>query len=160
MFFKKILNNIFKIEQKNAHTIITFLGMKCSFRYFGIIQLKLCCDIEDWNYIKKQRPTFTHPIGIVINKGVRIGKNCIIRQNTTIGRGNYKENTKRDYPILGDDVNIGANTTIIGGITIGDNVTIGKALLWSKMFLQMSLLREIRHEFCTQSPTIRIKKIL
>ncbi|WP_222936309.1 serine acetyltransferase [Pseudomonas proteolytica] len=63
-----------------------------------------------------------HGQGVVITKQVRIGKNFMIRQNTTIGVDN-----KGDAPIIiGDNVDIGANSCIIGtGIEIGDNVVIG-----------------------------------
>lgn len=63
-----------------------------------------------------------HGQGIVVLKNIRIGKNFLIRQNTTIGT-DYKS----DAPIIiGDNVKIGANSCIIGsGIEIGDNVTIG-----------------------------------
>lgn len=63
-----------------------------------------------------------HPTSIIIYSGVRIGKNCCIRQCTTIGSievGNQ--------PItLGVNVDIGAHTCIIGsGLVIGSNVRIG-----------------------------------
>jgi len=63
-----------------------------------------------------------HPIAIVIYSGVVIGKNCNIRQCTTIGsvEANNKSIT------LGNNVDIGAHSCIIGsGLSIGDNVTIG-----------------------------------
>lgn len=63
-----------------------------------------------------------HPMGIVIWRGAVVGSNLTIRQNTTIGT------TRADNKpiVIGDNVNIGANTCIIGdGISIGDNVKIG-----------------------------------
>lgn len=58
---------------------------------------------------------------IFVNENARIGKNCIIVGNCVIGgvRG------KIGAPILGDNIYMGANTTIIGNIHIGDNVNIG-----------------------------------
>lgn len=63
-----------------------------------------------------------HPTAIIIYSGVRIGKNCCIRQCTTIG-----SIEKGNRPItLGDNVDIGAHTCIIGsGLVIGSNVRIG-----------------------------------
>ena len=59
-------------------------------------------------------------LGIVIHPDTRIGKNCKILHGTTIGgRGGVK------LPIIGDNVLIGANSCILGGIIIGDNVKIG-----------------------------------
>lgn len=63
-----------------------------------------------------------HPLGIVINPGVIIGDDCKIRQNTTIGN---KVGGTEKCPIIGNNVDIGCNTVIIGDIKIGDNVIIG-----------------------------------
>jgi putative colanic acid biosynthesis acetyltransferase WcaB len=62
-----------------------------------------------------------HGHSLVIHCKVEIGKNCILRQSTTIGN-----NGKTDFcPIIGNNVSIGANCCLIGDIIIGDNVTIG-----------------------------------
>lgn len=63
----------------------------------------------------------SHPIGIVINENTIFGNNCQIRQNTTIGNKGYDNLA----PIIGNNVNIGANVCIIGPVKIGDNVIIG-----------------------------------
>lgn len=63
-----------------------------------------------------------HPLGIVINPGVVIGNNCSIRQNTTIGN---KTGGTENCPVIGNNVDIGANAVIIGDIKIGNNVVIG-----------------------------------
>lgn len=120
-----IFEKIFSIKTVGMHTIVHILGIRIALRYFGVRRLKTCCDIENLEHLKKQHTIFTHPIGIVINSEVRVGYECLIRQNVTIGRGSYKEKTKREYPILGDRVQVGANAIIIGGITIGDNAIIG-----------------------------------
>ncbi len=63
-----------------------------------------------------------HPVGIVVTKNIKAGKNFSIAQGTTIGM-----NRKEGAPIcVGDNVSIGANATVIGpAITIGNNVSIG-----------------------------------
>jgi serine acetyltransferase len=63
-----------------------------------------------------------HPTAITVYSGVRIGRDCNLRQCTTIG--SVEANNK---PIeLGDNVDIGAHCCIIGsGIRIGNNVRIG-----------------------------------
>jgi|SRR5690606_9442445 len=64
----------------------------------------------------------SHMQGVVIFRTARIGRNFTIRQNTTIG-----SDLKGDEPlIIGDNVDVGANSCIIGSnIRIGDNVVIG-----------------------------------
>lgn len=65
---------------------------------------------------------FAHPYSTIINAH-SIGKNFNCRQLTTIGNKVDGENDKR--PIIGNDVTLGANVTLIGYIRIGNNVTIG-----------------------------------
>ncbi len=65
-------------------------------------------------------PEFPHGItGIFISHGSRIGKNCCILQNVTIG------SSKGKAPKIGDNCVIGAGAVIVGGITIGNNCNIG-----------------------------------
>lgn len=64
---------------------------------------------------------------IVINQGVEIGANCNIAQGVTLGyvsRGN-----KKGCPVLGDRVWIGANSVIVGKISIGNDVLIAPLTL-------------------------------
>jgi len=62
-----------------------------------------------------------HPYGTVINAR-SIGKNFTFRNGLTIGN---KSDDNRLIPIIGDNVEVGANVVIIGPINIGNNVTIG-----------------------------------
>jgi Serine acetyltransferase len=60
---------------------------------------------------------------IFISSKTIIGENCTLHQGVTIGKGGH--NTESGEPILGNDVFIGVNATIIGPITIGSHVKIG-----------------------------------
>ena len=61
-----------------------------------------------------------HPNGIVIHPAAKIGPNCLIFQQVTIGAGSVP-----GFPQIGGHVDVGAGAKILGGITIGDNVKIG-----------------------------------
>lgn len=63
-----------------------------------------------------------HPIGIVIGEGVKIGDNCTIYQNVTLGR---KNKDVAEYPTIGNNITIYCNSVVIGNIEIGDNTVIG-----------------------------------
>ena len=69
-----------------------------------------------------------HPFSTVIN-AKSIGSNLKIRNNTTIGN---TKNSQSNIPIIGNNVEIGANSVIIGNIKIGNNVTIGAGTLINK----------------------------
>jgi len=65
-----------------------------------------------------------HPAGIVIGGGVEIGSNCILLHGVTIGE-KYIREPDGIYPIIGDNVSIGCNSSIIGGVKVSDGVTVG-----------------------------------
>jgi serine O-acetyltransferase len=60
-----------------------------------------------------------HSNGVVINTGVRGGRDIFIEHQVTIGA------EKQQAPILGDDIFIGAGAKILGGVRIGSHVKIG-----------------------------------
>lgn len=60
-----------------------------------------------------------HPNGIVIHPAARIGPNCMIMHQVTLGGG------RTGAPQVGGHVDIGAGAKILGGVTIGDHAMIG-----------------------------------
>lgn len=60
-----------------------------------------------------------HTNGIVINVAARIGCNCDIFQQVTIGEA------RGGSPTIGNRVTIGAGAKVLGPITIGDGARIG-----------------------------------
>ena len=60
----------------------------------------------------------SHPYSTVLN-AKKIGRNFSVANCTTLG----KKNGER--PVIGDNVTLGANVIIIGGVHIGDNVVVG-----------------------------------
>ena len=76
------------------------------------------------------RPHFPHGIkGIFITDKARIGKNCTIFQQVTIG---VRDPSSLEGPWIGDDVLIGAGALIIGNIRIGSRVRIGAGAIVTK----------------------------
>lgn len=62
-----------------------------------------------------------HHMGpIIINNEVTIGSNCTLRVGNILGN-----RTDASCPTLGDRVTLGAGAQILGGITVGDDVTVG-----------------------------------
>lgn len=96
------------------------IGLPIRIIYKLLIQWILGIDIPDVMKAGSALNVY-HGQGLVINEATIFGNFVTIRQNTTIG--NAKQNGK--CPIIGNKVNIGANTVIIGDIKIGDNVIIG-----------------------------------
>jgi len=78
-----------------------------------------------------------HGQGLVINYKAKIGDNCLLRHCTTIGNKGSGDDVA---PIIGNNVNIGANVCIIGGIIIGDNVVIGSGSVVTKSIQSNSVV--------------------
>lgn len=72
-------------------------------------------------------------IGVVIHSDARIGKECLIGTNVTIGGGAAKSRKavleydalRGSVPVIGDRVHICTGAKVIGDIVIGDDVIIG-----------------------------------
>ena len=60
-----------------------------------------------------------HALGVVINASVRGGKNVRIEHQVTIGA------EKRQSPVLGDNVFIGAGAKVIGPVRVGAGARVG-----------------------------------
>lgn len=72
-----------------------------------------------------RRVRIAHQSGIVIHPQAVIGDDVVIRQNVTIGAGSGVFTGRREAPIVGNRVSIGAGATLVGPITIGDDAVIG-----------------------------------
>lgn len=64
-----------------------------------------------------------HGTGVVIGETAEIGDNVMLYHGVTLG-GTGKDIGKR-HPTVGNNVTIGAQTTVLGPINIGDGVVIG-----------------------------------
>ena len=62
-----------------------------------------------------------HPNGIVFHPKARIGPNCLIFQQVTIG----VTRAGQTPPIIGAHVDIGAGAKVLGSVRIGDHAVIG-----------------------------------
>jgi serine acetyltransferase len=62
-----------------------------------------------------------HGTALVVHEKSVLGKNVTLRHCTTIGNRKSTD----DVPMIGDNVEIGSNSVIIGKITIGDGARIG-----------------------------------
>lgn len=63
--------------------------------------------------------------GIFISNAAKIGKNCVIFHQVTIGSNTLAGSKGAGSPTIGDNCYIGAGAKIIGGIRLGNNVRVG-----------------------------------
>lgn len=97
---------------------ILYILYRILFRKYKLknhIEISRKCEIGKGLYIG-------HPYGITINPATKIGCNCNIHKGVTIGQENRGK--REGTPVIGNEVWIGINSTIVGNITIGDDVLI------------------------------------
>lgn len=71
-------------------------------------------------------PVFPHGIiGVFVSGGTKIGDNCVIFQQVTIGSNTLIDSTGFGAPVIGNNCYIGAGAKIIGNVIVGNNVRIG-----------------------------------
>lgn len=105
-------------KAQNASNVILKLFYKCLLVYFrskNLVELGVDNKIGGGLYIG-------HPYAITINPNAIIESNCNIHKGVTIGQENRGK--RKGTPVIGNDVYIGINSTIVGNITIGDDVLI------------------------------------
>lgn len=62
-----------------------------------------------------------HPNGVVVSSASVIGANCVLLQQTTLGKSDINSGS----PVLGQNVFVGAGAKILGPVTIGNYAKIG-----------------------------------
>lgn len=75
---------------------------------------------------KVNRFTTPHGLaGIHISTGAAIGTGCTIFQHVVIGSNTLPDSKSHGFPVIGNDVYIGAGAMVIGNVHVGNNVRIG-----------------------------------
>lgn len=75
-----------------------------------------------------RRLTIAHQHGIILHGNAEIGDDCLIRQGVSLGQNAPTPGVwvgDIPAPKLGNRVEVGAGSVLMGGITIGDGVRIG-----------------------------------
>lgn len=113
---------IMQLKNKgNSKSIFSFLYR---LKYYSII--KKCNSYIPIKTAFANEPSFPHSIfGIFISSGAKIGENCVIFHQVTIGSNTLQDSKGYGSPEIGNNVYIGCGAKIIGNVRIGNNVRIG-----------------------------------
>lgn len=109
----RLANHMFVHGNKSQKRVARKINWKLQSRYASEVGLRATIG---------KKPKFIHLTGVVISDGVVIGDHAIIHQNVTIG---VRDDDDHSVATLGNNVTIGANSCILGGVRIGNNVKIG-----------------------------------
>ncbi|MEQ3633717.1 hypothetical protein [Thalassolituus sp.] len=66
-----------------------------------------------------------HGVGLVVNADSIIGDNVIMRQGCCVGNKINIDGSFSAAPVIGNNVEFGANSQVIGPVTVADDVKIG-----------------------------------
>lgn len=70
-----------------------------------------------------------HPHSVVLNPQVRLGADCILRQNVTIGNVVRRDGTEKGVASAGDRVEFGAGCVVVGAVHVGDDARVAALAL-------------------------------
>ena len=69
-----------------------------------------------------RRLSLPHPQGVVFVAGVRVGDDCMVRHNVTLGAASTE---RHGVPTVGDRVHFGPGSIVMGSVQVGHDVRIG-----------------------------------
>jgi len=67
----------------------------------------------------------SHPVGIVIGRGTRIGSRVTLFQGVTCGVRSWRPDAITSFPTIGDDCCLFSHAAVLGGVRIGNRCIVG-----------------------------------
>lgn len=110
-----------------------FVYLPRPFRYVGypylilyriVVEWILCVELP-WKLALGSGFRLHHGQALVVSDRAVIGKNCLLRHSTTIGVAATSSDFGGGAPVIGNNVDVGANVVILGRVTIGNYAVIG-----------------------------------
>jgi putative colanic acid biosynthesis acetyltransferase WcaB len=109
---------------RRKKSLLWWIGIPLMALYRVLVEYLLCVELRASTQVGSGLK-IEHGYALVINDRTLIGRNVHVRHCTTIGCVKMPDGSQGKSPVIGDNVEIGANSVILGGITIGDNAKIG-----------------------------------
>lgn len=114
--FNVLMALYFKLKRKGF--------LSCAQLLITYIERRYCVEIS-FNANIHETVSFPHPVGLIIGRGVKIGRNAKIFQNVTLGGARIGDGDMGAFPCIGEGTVIFAGAVVIGGIKVGNNCIIG-----------------------------------
>jgi serine O-acetyltransferase len=105
-------------ENPRAARLLLWLARRRAKRIFRLLSIFLGSDMPCRDYGDLKLP---HPYGVMIAEDARIGLGCVFYHNVTLGRRDGSPGA----PDVQDEVFIGSNAIVLGGVCIGRGAIIG-----------------------------------
>jgi putative colanic acid biosynthesis acetyltransferase WcaB len=109
-----------RLAQRPKKDLVWVAGLPLQAAYRLVVEWVLGVEIPAKTKVGPGLRIF-HGQGLVVSRHAVIGKNVLLRNNTTIGNRHEPEAA----PTIEDNAEIGANSVLIGPITIGEGAIVG-----------------------------------
>lgn len=110
---------LYRAQQRlteNAHNRLAFVMRSFNYYLTGV-------DISPGAQIEPG-VKFVHPSSVVIGAGVRCGRGLTVLQGVTMGRLSLEGPGPDQYPWVGRDVTLGARSSILGPVRVGNGAVV------------------------------------
>lgn len=151
MFPNRVRYILSRIKREPARMILSFLILSRKVDYYDYARTKgcffnkicylyystmknrlgekLCLEIGTEN---TDTGLMIYHFNNVVNGGSVIGKNCHLHGNNCIGN----DGKTKDCPVIGDNVSLGRGATVIGKVTIANNIKIAAGAIVVNSFTE------------------------
>jgi len=85
----------------------------------------------------------SHPVGIVVGRGTRIGSHVTIFQGVTCGARSWRPDAIGTFPTIGDNCFLFAHASVLGPIRIGNDCIIGAHALVTRDLPDRAIARGV-----------------
>ena len=109
---------------RSKGSLVWWLGVPLMVIYRVIVEYILCVELRASTRVGPGLK-IEHGYSLVVNDQTILGKNVHLRHCITFGCILMPDGSQGPSPEVGNNVEFGANSVIIGGIKIGDNSKIG-----------------------------------
>ncbi|MFQ5499606.1 MAG: serine O-acetyltransferase [Candidatus Zixiibacteriota bacterium] len=113
-----------QLFSRRRGSIIWWLGLPILIAYRLIVEYVMAIELRPATRVGPGL-RLEHGFALVVNDRTAIGRNVHLRHSITIGCVKRPDGSQGQSPTIEDNVEIGANCCIIGGITVGHNARIG-----------------------------------
>ncbi len=131
IIFIMVFFRLVHLFARKKGTLLWWLGVPFMILYRFLVEYLLCVELRASTKVGSGFK-IEHGYALVINDHTIIGKNVHVRHCTTIGCVKLPDGSQGPSPVIEDDVEIGANVCIIGGIHIGRGAIIGAGAVVTK----------------------------
>ena len=114
---------LYALRHCEYHLHYTSVYHKLMYSYYLRLKNKwgIRLGIYAWPFSLGEGVLISHAGSILINGNAKVGKNCIFHGENCVGN----KGTGSEAPIVGNNVDFGVGSKVIGNITIANNVKIG-----------------------------------